>query len=407
MQVPELVTSQAELERYCTAWRAAGQFAFDTEFIRDDTYDATLCLVQVAVDGEAVLIDPTVGLNLAPFWDLVGDPQIETIVHAGKEDFDLCLRLTGQPPRNVFDIQIAAGFVGLAYPLSLLRLADQLLGRHIAKDQTLTDWLRRPLTDEQLFYALDDVRHLPAMHAKLCRKLEASRRMEWAREEFQRFEQPEFYRPPPEERVYRIKGASRLDGLGLAVLERLIHWRDQWARERNRPTRALIRDDVLCEIARRRPKRQSDLAVLRGFPQAKNPRIIQEIMGIIEEVRALPKTELPDPIPQREETPMMKATLDLLSAALRGICFEQGVSHDLVGSTQKLRDLMTHHRDKTDGATLLSGWRGAFIGRHLLSLLEGRGQLHFSGWPASPRIEIVEPAKPPARSRKRPPAEPS
>lgn len=387
---PELVTEQGALDALCAEWRAAGRFAFDTEFIRDDTFDAALCLVQVACGNEVTLIDPTVGLELNEFWELVSDPSIETIVHAGKEDFDLCLRITGKPPRNVFDVQIAAGFVNFPYPLSLLRIVDQILSKHIAKEQTLTDWLRRPLTDDQLHYAVEDVKYLPALHAKLCKKLDARGRMAWARDEFRRFEDPVYYKPPAEERVYRIKGATRLDALGLAVLERLIEWREAWAREKNRPIRALIRDDVLCEIARRRPKRSTDLAVLRGFPQSKNPRIIQELLDIIESARALPKQDLPEPPKIRDDSPMVKATHDLLSAAMKAICHEEGVSPDLVGSAQRLRDLMDHHRDQSGTPpALITGWRGEFIGRHLLDLLEGRGQLHFSGWPKNPRIEIV------------------
>ncbi|QOJ14451.1 MAG: ribonuclease D [Planctomycetia bacterium] len=396
MAVPELITSQAELDSLCRQWRAAGRFAFDTEFIRDDTYDAALCLVQVADGQEVSLIDPTSGLDLAEFWELVCDPAILTIVHAGKEDFDLCLRIAGKPPRNVFDVQIAAGFVGLPYPMSLVRLVDHVLGKRLKKEQTLTDWLRRPLTNEQLTYAVDDVRHLPALHAKLSHRLGQQVRTEWAREEFARFEDPQHYRPPPQERAYRIKGATRLDPLGLAVLEGLIEWRDNWAREKNRPTRALIRDDVLCEIARRRPTQTSDLAVLRGFPQSRNPRILADVLRVIESARAIPPSELPAAVPLRDESPMEKATLDLVSAAMRGICFEEGVSQELVGSASRLRELLDSAREPGTAEqrpALLSGWRHDFIGRHLLALLDGRAQLHFSGWPGNPRIEIVAPGE--------------
>jgi len=142
MNTPELVTKQERLESLCRRWRRAGRFAFDTEFIRDDTDTATLCLVQVTLDSDVVLIDPTGKLEVAPFWELVTDKAVQTIVHAGKEDFEVCLRATGQPPRNVFDVQIAAGFVGLGYPLSLARRVNQALHQRIAKGQTLTDWLR-------------------------------------------------------------------------------------------------------------------------------------------------------------------------------------------------------------------------------------------------------------------------
>ena len=133
MDIPEFVTDQVRLETLCRRWRLAGRFAFDTEFIRDDTYDANLCLIQVSLNGEVVLLDPTAELDLGPFWKLVTDKTVQTIVHAGKEDFEVCLRATGKPPRNIFDVQIAAGFVGFGYPLSLSRLVSVALHRRITK----------------------------------------------------------------------------------------------------------------------------------------------------------------------------------------------------------------------------------------------------------------------------------
>lgn len=385
-----LVSDQEEFAQLCRHWRQLGVFAFDTEFIRDDTYDAALCLVQVAAGDEVVLIDPTAGLDLAPFWALVHDPEIVTVVHAGKEDFELCLRATGNTPRNVFDVQMAAGFVDFGYPLSLTRLVGGMLNRRLAKGQTLTNWMRRPLTKEQLRYAVEDVAHLPALYQRLSQLLEKTGRRSWAEEEFRRYEDPEYYKPPAEERLFKIKGSRKLDGLGLATLARLIEWRDQWAAERNRPTRALIRDDILVEIAHRRPREASELEVLRGFPQARNPRIVAQVLECIEQARALPPAELPQPQEVREDTPMMKATLDILSACTRAVCHEEGVDKDLVGSAARLRELMDYcGGDGRADIPLLRGWRAEFIGRRLVDLLKGRCELHFSGWPRNPRLEMI------------------
>ena len=390
MQHAETVTEQAALEARCEAWRAAGQFAFDTEFIRDDTYESALCLIQVAAGSEVVLIDPTCELDLTAFWELVTDPRITTIVHAGKEDFEVCLRATGKPARNVFDVQVAAGFLGYGYPNSLARLVADLTGRRITKGQTLTDWLRRPLTEAQVRYAINDVAYLGAMHARLARELGRAGRTAWAEEEFRQFEDPDFYQPPLRERLYRLKGTKRLDALGLALLERLIDWRDRWAQERNRPLRALVRDDVLVEIARRRPKQASDLEVLRGFPQARNRKVVKELLGIIEEVRNSPKSEWPEPYHAPEELPMTKVMLDILSAVTRAVCNEENVSHELVGSTQRLRRLLEYRAGQvSERPVLLSGWREHFIGRRLMDLLDGRSELQISGWPERPQLQVI------------------
>ncbi|MCA9243677.1 MAG: ribonuclease D [Phycisphaerales bacterium] len=386
----DVVSEQDGLDALCADVRKRKQFCFDTEFIRDDTYDANLCLVQVAVGSEVVLFDPLAGLDLTEFWSLVTDPAILTIVHAGKEDFEVCVRKTGKAPRNVFDVQIAAGFVGYGYPMSLSRLVYVTRRKRISKGQTLTDWSRRPLTEDQLRYAAEDVVHLPAIYTKIEKRLDELGRAGWAKEEFDRFENAAFYRPPAVDRLARFKGARRLDGLGLEILLRLIEWRDQWAAERNRPLRAMMRDDMLVEVARRGPRKATDLEVLRGFPQAKNKRVVEQILQIVEQSRAVPPSQRPAQTEQREETPTMRVTLDLLSAVLRFVCFEDQVSQELVGGAQRLRDLLDHLEGHTSTPpVLLTGWRRAFIGERLVELLSGKSELHLSGWPNNLRLDII------------------
>lgn len=392
---PEIVTDQETLEEHCRRWRALGVFAFDTEFIRDDTYEAALCLIQVTADGTVTLVDPTDDVDPAPFWELVTDPNVVTVVHAGKEDFEVCYRTTGRVPRNVFDVQIAAGFVGHGYPLSLARLVETLLHHRISKAQTLTDWLRRPLTAAQVRYAVEDVLHLPEIYHRLRREIEHIGRTAWVAEEMKCFEDAEFYQAPVEERALRLKGSKKLDGLGLAVLERLIAWRESWARSRNRPLRALMRDDVLVEIARRRPQRESDLAVLRGFPQARNRKLVHELIELIAEASKTPAAQWPQPPERHDDSPMGAAVLDLLSAITQAVCHEQRLSRHLLGGTSRLRELLDYHVGRTsDVPELLRGWRGEFIGRRLLEVVEGRSEIHLSGWPDNPKLAVVSHAPP-------------
>ncbi|MBL8880979.1 MAG: ribonuclease D [Phycisphaerales bacterium] len=388
-QPPEIVIDQKRLDSLCEQWRAQGRFVFDTEFIRDETYDAALCLIQVTTGENVILIDPTVGLDVAVFWSLVTDPNVVTIVHAGKEDFDVCLRMTGEPPRNVFDVQIAAGLVGLHYPLSLTRLVEQMLQKRIAKGQTMTDWLRRPLTEDQIRYAVEDVVYLPRIYELLVTELRRRGRESWAHEEFRRFEDPQFYKPPVQERAYKLKGTTRLDGVGLAVLTKLIEWRERWAKEKNRPIRALIRDDVLVEIARRRPTDAGSIQVLRGFPQSKNPKIVREVLDLVKAGMATPRSEQPPVVEIREESPMEKAMVDLLSAVVRAICFEEGIATELLGTTQRIREFLDAANAQKTDAVLMAGWRGEFIGRRLSDLLAGRSEIHLSGWPDHPELAVV------------------
>lgn len=174
------------------------------------------------------------------------------------------------------------------------------------------------------------------------------------------------------------------------MLARLVEWRDVWAQERNRPARAMMRDDVVLEIARRRPAKGSDLEVLRGFPQSRNPKVIRQILDIIAEARRIPPGELPEAQAAHIEAPMTRVALDLLSAAARAICHEESLSVELVGSSQRLRELLDHTSGQAgETPALLQGWRAEFIGRRLCDLLEGRCELHFSGWPENPRLRTV------------------
>ena len=225
----------------------------------------------------------------------------------------------------------------------------------------------------------------------MSRRLEAAGRTAWACEEFTLLEDPAYYERPAVQRLFKLKGSKKLDPLGLEVLARLVQWRDNWAQARNRPTRALMRDDVLVSIAKRRPRRASELEVLRGFPQSRKSRIVQEILDLITEAAATPASTWPEPYRVRDDTPMTKVALDLLSAFTRAICHEENVGHDLVGSTQRLRELVDYLLDNSDTEPplLLSGWRGEFIGRRLVDLLEGRSELHLSGWPADLRLKVV------------------
>src|ERR1043166_171828 len=174
-----LVDRASDFDQQLHMIRQAGRFAFDTEFVGEDRYKPELCLIQIATETTQILIDPLAGLDCRSFWELVADPSAEKIVHAGSEDLAICSQQIGRPAANVFDVQIAAGLIGLGYPTSLARLTRVMTGEKLHKSQTLTDWRARPLSDEQIDYALEDVIHLPAIFAAATRKLESLGRASW------------------------------------------------------------------------------------------------------------------------------------------------------------------------------------------------------------------------------------
>ncbi|HUC83566.1 MAG TPA: ribonuclease D, partial [Candidatus Acidoferrales bacterium] len=181
--LPQIILSPPDLSALLDRLRAAGSFAYDSEFIGELTYLPQLCLIQVATASEVALIDPLAGLDVTAFWELVADPVVEKIVHAGDQDVEPVFRHAGKPPANIFDTQIAAGFVALPYPLALAKLVHEMTGARLGKSLTFTHWDQRPLSNHQLRYAADDVRYLPAVGAELRKRLTANGHLAWAIEE--------------------------------------------------------------------------------------------------------------------------------------------------------------------------------------------------------------------------------
>src|SRR5262245_14904637 len=270
----QIVTQPHELSVCCEHLAAGGVFGFDTEFIGENSYHPQLCLVQVATAERLYLIDPLSAGPLDAFWKVVVDPANLVVVHAGREEVRLCRLLGGQVPGNLFDLQIAAGLAGLAYPLSHGTLVGQVLGVPLAKGETLTRWDNRPLTPAQVRYAFDDVRYLLAAWRRLSGQLEELGRADWAREEFARLATVAAPEEPSNEKWRKLRGLGSLGRRQLAVVRDLFAWREEVAERTNRPPRTIVRDDLLIEIARRNPTKERDLHVIRGLPRRDLPAVV-------------------------------------------------------------------------------------------------------------------------------------
>ncbi|HRK31601.1 MAG TPA: ribonuclease D, partial [Tepidisphaeraceae bacterium] len=216
-----LIGDDASLHRMIDHVRAAGRCAYDTEFIGEMTYHPQLCLVQVATTTDIFLIDPLSDVALEPFWELLADPAIEKLVHAGEQDIEPVFRNIGRQAANVFDTQVAAGFCGMAYPVALSKLVLELLSIKLSKGHTFTDWQRRPLSPSQLRYAADDVRFLPAMAAQLKAQIDALNHTAWVAAECSARCAPDRYGFNSADDFYHLRGAGSLTVVQLAVLQTL------------------------------------------------------------------------------------------------------------------------------------------------------------------------------------------
>ncbi len=359
--------------------RVAGSFAYDSEFIGEMSYVPKLCLIQVATCEQVSLVDPLVpGIDLLSFWELLADPAVEKIVHAGDQDIEPVARHLdhGHGPANLFDTQIAAGFIAMNYPASLSRLVEELLGVRLGKGLTFTHWDQRPLSNQQLRYAADDVRYLPALRDQIQRRLDALGHAAWASQECQAMCDPVQYAFDPEQQYLKLRGAGGLSPKELMILKELTLWRDHAARREDVPPRTMLRDEILVDLARRSPKNIGDFARIKGLP-----RPVEQIWGpdILEAIGRGASIS-PEDLParrHREETPAEKFQSDAVWIAAQAICVAKSIDPALLASRQEVLEL--HHRHQqsrsTEDLPLLQGWRRQALGEPLLNLLESKSKL--------------------------------
>jgi ribonuclease D len=371
MPSEHLVTRPEELAACCEQLKTQSVIGFDTEFIGELTFIPQLCLIQVATPEELFLIDPLSAGSLDVFWELIADPGRTVVTHAAREEIRICQRSCGRPPGNLFDLQIAAGLIGVGYPMGHGPLIQRLLDIRVSKGETLTDWKKRPLTPKQVHYAYDDVRYLLPLWREISRRLERLGRGDWASEEFVAMIPRSLGEEPGVERWRKLKGLGGLDRRKLGVVRELFVWRENKALERNRPARTVVRDDLLIEIAKRNPKTEHDLEVVRGLAK----KDLTDIVAVSQAARALPTEQLPDPTPRDDDPPQVVLVSALLNAFLGHLCAEMELTQALVASVNDVKAVVrAAARGETPPASspLASGWRAKTILPELLAAINGR-----------------------------------
>ncbi len=368
----EIITETAALDDLIHRVERHGWFAFDTEFVGEDQHRPEVCLIQVATaEATCYLIDPLCGLDVRPFWKLVADDRILVIVHAGGEDVAVCQRELQRPATHVFDLQIAAGMVGHGYPVSLSRLAKMTTRRKIHKSQTLSDWRKRPLTAEQVEYAVEDVVCLRPMYDRIHRRLVSLGREAWTDAECDKLCHSAGGDESEVQKLKRLRGAGGLSRRELAIAHSLLDARETLAAKYNRPARTILKDHLLIEIAKRGWTDVKRIQSIRGINVgAAGIRFLAESVQTGKDV---PSEQWPE-LPSQEDAPHEEVLLSLLAAVLRDYCNRSDLAFSLVGKKQDLRSLVrTHTRGEKEPADhpLASGWRKEAVGELLGSILAG------------------------------------
>ena len=341
----------------------------DTEFMRERTYYARLCLIQIGTDDLQAIVDPLAIEDLGPLREVFSDVKTVKVLHAGTQDLEIFYQLWGCVPTPVFDTQVAATLAGHPTQVGYGQLVNDICGVKLDKSDTFTDWARRPLSGTQIEYALNDVRHLPAVYHELRERLEAEGRLAWLKSDFDRMVDPATYEVIPGEQYRRVKRVSSLKPRQLGVLKVLAAWREKEAQRRDIPRRWVLGDESLLEIARRAPKDRAELAAIRGVNDKLGKSLYTAVLDAVAEGLALPEDELPRIVRRRRRPLDVDGAVDLMGALVRLRAKEHGVATPLLASRDDLEQLAGGQRED---AALLEGWRRSIVGDELVDLLEGR-----------------------------------
>ncbi len=343
--------------------------ALDTEFMRERTYFARLCLIQLATDDVAAIVDPLAIDDLSPLADVLFDENVLKLMHAGQQDMEIFYFMFERVPRPIFDTQVAATLAGFPQQVGYGALVSDVLGVTLDKSDTYTDWAKRPLSKTQIEYALNDVRYLPPVYRELQTTLAEKQRLDWLRPDFERLEAADTYRVVPEETWRRLKRLKSLDRRQLGVLQHVTAWREREAQRRDVPRKWVVGDESLVEIARRAPKTRDDLNALRGVGDKLAKSAYQAVLAAVRAGLDMDKVDLPLLERGTRLRNDIEGAVDLMASLVRVRAKEHGVAVPLLASRRDLERLAAGERD---GNALLEGWRRGIVGDELLELLAGR-----------------------------------
>jgi ribonuclease D len=359
---------------------AGGRIAIDTEFVSERRYQALLCLLQVAVPDPSApagvrteVIDPLAddAPDPAPLAHVLADPEVEVVVHAGRQDVAILRRAWRTDVRCVFDTQLAAGFLGFGNQEGYESIVRKVLGVRLKGSEGFTKWDRRPLTKQQLEYAADDARLLLALGEEIERRLVDRGRLDWAREECRSLEESSDERDP--DRIYeRLPRLGRLNDKARAIARELVGWREDIARSMDRPAGYVLPDQALVELARRGPTDRAGLEQIRGLPaQTLHKRADKLLEAIARGRRREPPPPHAEP-PSRE--PADAPLVSLAQALVRHRSMEDGVAVELIATQSELTALVSALRrgENGDHVRVVRGWRRELVGDELRELVAGR-----------------------------------
>lgn len=368
-----LITTNAALQAFCKSVENAPFITVDTEFLRDRTYYAKLCLIQVSgPDKQAVAIDPLSTeeeLDLSPLFALFENANILKVFHAARQDLEILWQLTGKMVHPLFDTQVAAMVCGYGEQIGYEALVSDITKEKTDKSSQFTDWARRPLSQKQMIYALNDVIYLVDIYHHLARRLEKDGRSEWVKEEMEILTSPSTYELDPLDAWKRLKLRSAKPR-DLAVLKELSAWREVEAQRKDVPRSRILRDETLMDLGFQRPQSDGELTRIRGISQdMAQARIGKTLIDIIARGMAIPEEDAPKLEHRTPMSPRLAQIVEMLKMLLRIQAAEYNVAAKLIANSE---DIETFAENPEADTYLTHGWRHEVFGQFAQEMIAGK-----------------------------------
>ena len=361
------ITDQNTLNDFYNKCKIEKVLAVDTEFIRDSTYYPSLCLIQIAGINFAAAIDPLAKLDMSPIWELLLNKNILKVFHAGRQDIEIFFGLMGEIPTPIYDTQIAAMFCGLGDQVGYESLVNNFLGLSVNKEHQFTNWLQRPLSKNQINYAISDVTHLINIFPLIRKAIKDNNREEWVTKELEHLSKKGLYKVKADEVWKKIKLKNSNPQM-LNLLKYLAYWRENECKKRNIPRNRLIRDDVLINISFSKPKTISELKKIRAIPKNLSNDDFSQILEVIDKAEKVKREEWPL-ISTSTSPQISKSSLELLKILLKYCSEENGLAEKVIANTDDLKSILEGQKKNMK---VFTGWRNKIFGEMALSLLNGK-----------------------------------
>ena len=362
------IDQQDVFDAYVKRAERASVLAIDTEFLREKTYYATLCLLQLNADGEVAIVDPF-NVSLDGLCDLLRNPDIVKLFHAARQDIEILFHELGCMPVNVFDTQVAAALIGQTQQVGYAPLVHALCGVKLKKIDSFTDWSARPLTESQIQYAADDVVYLPEMYRKMTALLSSKGRLSWLENDFADLTNPEHYLVDERERFRKLKHISQLSRRQMAAAREMAAWRELQAQERNLPRKWVLTDEQIVEACRREPRTIDDLFMVRGMRERLTTRDARIVIELVRSALDASPETWPEVERMGRSERNVDVEVDLMMAIVRLRARQNDIAVQTLASHDDLRKVARGH---LEGLELVRGWRKEIVGDELIAFMDGK-----------------------------------